>query len=106
MQRPTSKLRQVYVELRRALGGTVPAGELLRLASQLVDATRSRVMSEEDLTIRCHPSFDELPLDAAFADGGWRILARERRWGIEADYDDDVRLKTVNINLRKMRFAA
>ena len=35
------KIRQVFAELRHALGNEIPAIELLQLAAKLVDATRA-----------------------------------------------------------------
>ncbi len=102
----TSKLHQVYAELRRALGHKVPAGDLLRLASKLVDASAPQLKTESDLTVKWRPAFDQVPLDRAFADGGWRIMARERRWRTEADDDDEGRFMAANANRRRMELAA
>jgi hypothetical protein len=101
-----SKLQQVYAELRRALGSQVPAVDLLRLASKLVDAATPQPTPDKDVTVQSRPAFDQVPLDIAFADGGWRILARERRWRMEPDSDDEIRLRGAYLNRRKMELAA
>ncbi len=88
MQGRALKVRRVFAELRQALGGDVPAGELLQLAAKLVNATHPQ--DERDYGDLASPrqTFDELPLDMAFADGGWRIMARERSCNV-GQFDED-----------------
>jgi len=81
------KVRQVFAELRRALGTEVPAGELLRLAAALVDAAHPKESHSERCTDR--PALDQVPLDRAFSDGGWRVMHREYKWILGAYRDDD-----------------
>jgi hypothetical protein len=83
-----SKIRQVFAELRRALGNEVPAIELLQLATKLVDVTRDSSVGSDEKIVRLRSSVDELPLDEAFADGGWRIMARDRAYNRD-QFDDD-----------------
>jgi hypothetical protein len=82
------KIRQVFAELRYALGNEMPPIELLQLATKLVDATCAPSIGDEDKIVALRPSHDQLPLDQAFADGGWRILARDRAYSPE-QFDDD-----------------
>jgi hypothetical protein len=82
------KVRQVFVELRHALGAEIPAGELLRLAAALVDATRP-IEGRDEHQRRDRPAFDQVPLDRAFSDAGWRIMHRESNWVANAYRDDD-----------------
>jgi hypothetical protein len=82
------KIRQVFAELRYALGNEMPTIELLQLATKLVDATRARSIGDDDKIVALRPSHDQLPLDQAFADGGWRIMARDRAYGHEQFNDD------------------
>lgn len=82
------KVREVFVELRRALGTEVPAGELLRLAAALVDAAHPVESHSEDRRSE-RPAFDQVPLDRAFSDGGWRVMHRESNWILGAYWDDD-----------------
>ena len=85
------KVRQVFVELRSALEVTIPAGELLRLAAALVDAAHPlkgrEGRDEQQHTNRS--AFDQVPLDRAFSDGGWRVMHRESNWAANAYWDDD-----------------
>ena len=81
------KVREVFVELRRALGTEVPAGELLRLAAALVDAAHPNEIHSEHRSDR--PASDQVPLDRAFSDGGWRVMHRESNWMLGAYRDDD-----------------
>jgi len=81
------KIRQVFAELRHAVGNEIPAIELLQLAAKLVEATRPPSLRDEKI-VRLRPSIDELPLDEAFADGGWRIMARDRACTTEQVEDD------------------
>jgi hypothetical protein len=82
------KIRQVFAELRRALRKEIPAIELLQLAAKLVDATRALSIGDDDKIVALRPSYDQLPLDEAFADGGWRIMARDRAYNHEQFEDD------------------
>jgi hypothetical protein len=87
MRQRALKIRQVFAELRHALGGEIPAIELLRLAAKLVDATREPFASDDEGAVSARSSIGELPLDKAFADGGWRIMARDRAH--RSDYFED-----------------
>jgi hypothetical protein len=87
------KVRQVFAELRYALGNEMPAIELLQLATKLVDATRAASIDDDDKIVALPPSHEQLPLDQAFADGGWRIMARDRAYEQE-QFDDDPCLNT------------
>lgn len=87
MSNRPQKIRRIYHELRRAVGPEVAALELLRLAALLVSEPR---VEEHDYeaTSTWRPHFEQLPLDQAFADGGWRVLENERRW-VRSVYNDD-----------------
>jgi hypothetical protein len=82
------KVRQVFVELRRALGAELPAGALLRLAAALVDAAHPLAGRDEHQRSD-RPAFDQVPLDRAFSDGGWRVMHRESSWAAKVYRDDD-----------------
>jgi hypothetical protein len=82
------KIRQVYGELRYALGTETPAIELLQLATRLIDATRTPAVVDDTKILELRPSSDQLPLDEAFADGGWRIMAHDRAYSSEQFEDD------------------
>jgi hypothetical protein len=85
MNRP-QKVHQVFAELRRALGNEIPAIELLQFAARLVDDTRKATGGGEKNIAAT--SFDELPLDEVFADGGWRMMARNRAYSSEHFEED------------------
>ena len=100
MNRP-KKVRRVYIELRQTLGNEVPAYDLLRSAARLVDIFDDR---KGHLGIRHgtpRPTFEELPLDKAFADGGWRVLARESSLLVEM-FSEDPRDMTVRRDLSSL----
>jgi hypothetical protein len=101
-----SKVRQVYAELRRSVGATLPAIELLRLAAALVEASHAVVLDDKVSVYQPEPANDQLPLDKAFADGGWRTMERERSWVGSCYWDDDPRSATRTQNWKTMRFAA
>lgn len=100
------KVRQVFAELRHALGAEIPAGELLRLAAALVDATYPRESKDEHRNVADRPAFDQVPLDRAFADGGWHIMETEPRWVSETYWDDDPKFAVANANTIKVELAA
>lgn len=87
----TFKIRQVFAELRHALGNEIPAIELLQLAAKLVDVTRAPSVGNDDKIVILRRFNDQLPLDEAFADGGWRMMARDRAYNAE-DFEDDALL--------------
>lgn len=104
MNRP-QKIRQVYAELRSALGQDVPSHEVLSASSRLVDIVDGRHTQPGARQGSPRPTFEELPLDKAFADGGWRIMKREslrlRELYTEEPEDTDIRstLKTFGMEL-------
>lgn len=100
------KVRQVFAELRQALGAETPAGELLRFAAALVDASYSREPKDEHRNVIDRPAFDQVPLDKAFADGGWHIMETEPGWVSETCWDDDPRFAAANANTIKVELAA
>ncbi len=100
MNRP-DRVRKVYGELRRALGDQFPSHEILRTAARLVDIFDDRKGYSGIRHGAPRPTFEELPLDKAFADGGWRILSRESNQFAEL-YSEDPRDLTVRRKLRSL----
>lgn len=96
MNRP-QQVRQVFSELRAALGSHVSSRDLLEAAGALVelfdeDADEPRF----ELRVGGLP-FARWAVDKAFADGGWRVLALESYGDTspnedEADFIDVKRL--------------
>lgn len=82
-------IRALYAELRRALGDTHAAADLLVLARRLLDLHECED-GEDGYAFGASGgiAFAALPLDAAMADGGWRVLRREAGM-LEALYDDE-----------------
>jgi hypothetical protein len=104
MRHRALKVRQVFVELRHALGNDIPAIELLQLAAKLVHATQAPSDCDDEKIISARPSIDELPLDQAFADGGWGIMARNRAYNLDQFEEDpcmDARAKATLDRLMK-----
>jgi hypothetical protein len=106
MQNRAVKVRQVFAELRRAIGSDIPAGELLGLAAALVDATAPHESRDEHRSVGPQPACDQLPLDKAWEDGGWGIMARESRWVMETCRDDDPSYATTQPRIMKAELAA
>lgn len=73
MNRAT-KIRQVYTELRREIGDRLPAHEVLSSAVHLVGLYEPAVVEPASPG---RPRFEELPVDKAFEDGGWRVMRYE-----------------------------
>lgn len=101
MSRP-KKVRQVYIELRLALGDEVCAHDLLRSAAMLVDIFDGREVHPGIRHGTPRPTFEELPLDKAFADGGWRVLARESSLLAEV-FSEDPQDLAVRRELKSLR---
>ncbi len=100
MNRP-DRVRKVYGELRRALGDQFPSHEILRSAARLVDLFGGREGHSGIRHGTPRPTFEELPLDKAFADGGWRVLARESSLLFEM-FSEDPRELAVRRELRSL----
>jgi hypothetical protein len=100
------KVRQIYSELRRSVGAVMPAIELLRLAAALVEASHSSFVDDEYSPYQPELANGQLPLDEAFADGGWRMMEREWRWGSRSCWDDDPMSATRKWNWTTTRLAA
>jgi hypothetical protein len=77
MSRP-SRIKQLYHEIRETLGSEICSKEALQLAAHLVDVADGRDVLPGGLFGEQRATFDELPVDEAIADGGWRLLNRER----------------------------
>lgn len=84
--RDAAKVIAIYRELRQALGGEAPSSEVLACAASLVElfSIEDGIPKFDDAVERL--PFDMLPVDAALADGGWRVLSHE--WN-SMDWDDD-----------------
>lgn len=83
--RHSTKIVQVYAELRDALGDTVPAGELFAMAERLVDAAGRRETIDRCGRIAVSV-LDIIAIDSAMRDGGWALL--DAPCSIEL-FDDD-----------------
>jgi hypothetical protein len=81
------KVRRVFAELHCALGAEIPAGELLRLAAALVDVAAPIECPDEHRSVPDRPALDQVPLDRAFSDGGWRVM--HTNWFASSYQDDD-----------------
>jgi len=77
MNRP-SRIRQLYNEIRESLGSEISSKEALQLAAHLVDVADGRDVIPFDTFRDQRATFDELPVDEAIADGGWRVFNREK----------------------------
>jgi hypothetical protein len=106
MARRSIKVRQVFLELRRALRADIPAGELLRLAAALVDAAHPIECRTEERCISDGPALDQVPLDRAFSDGGWRVMQRESKWVANTYRDDDPALLPSYSRIMKLELAS
>jgi len=80
MRKP-DKVREVYLELRRALGTTVSSRELLSCAAQLVEVADARPHDKGQDSRTGRVAFDELPLDVLFDQWAWRLVSQ----GFESD---------------------
>jgi hypothetical protein len=74
----TGRIKQLYHEIRDTMGSEISSKEALQLAAHLVDVADGRDVIPGELFREQRATFDELPVDEAIADGGWRILNRER----------------------------
>ena len=86
------KVRQIYHELRRAVGDKASSREVLKYAHSLVELFSTDVVGPRfDLRIGGLP-FENWALDVAYADGGWRVLSYEMDLGTdfgEEEWEDE-----------------
>jgi len=78
------QIREVFAELRRSIGDRASPRDLLVCAASLVDLF-DQDANEPQFELRTGGTpFAQWSLDAAFADGGWRVL------GFEAANEDEI----------------
>lgn len=87
MTRP-QEIRKIYFELRAEIGEDVSSQELLRLADALLKLREGRELGIGLRVADQRRTFDELGIDEAFSDGGWRVMNRETHL-MRALYEDD-----------------
>ena len=101
------KVRDVYFELRKSLGESTSSYEVIQLSRALVDLFEDRQNMFFVPDPLGKPSFEQLPLDKAFEDGGWRVLDREATWvGELLDDESRTRPMTSGLNPISMGYAA
>ena len=100
--RKASQLREVYIELRAALGDEFPAHEILDLANRLLAAANH--VTTFDYT-RGEERPEYWPVDERIERSGWMLVEDARRAGI---YDDDDQLCAIQFKEfeEAMRMAA
>lgn len=84
-----AKIRNVFQELRSVIGAKATSFEVLQCANALVEmfSDDEAGSGKFDLRIGGLP-FENWSLDAAFADGGWRILKHEMDAGIDFNEEE------------------
>jgi len=88
--RNATKVLAIYRELRQSLGTEAPSSEVLACAASLVELfTIEEGIAKFDDGVERLP-FGMLPIDAALADGGWRVLSQEWK-AMEWDNDYECR---------------
>jgi 2-polyprenyl-6-methoxyphenol hydroxylase-like FAD-dependent oxidoreductase len=102
MRDNAAKLLAIVDELRRELGPGVPTGALLRLAAHIIVAATTE---PDELGGFGRPGesrpFAILPCDEAMEDGGWRVLAFERRRDGDLDNLDHDELEQLEDRLER-----
>ena len=72
------KLREIYLELKIALGDGETDTDLLKAAAELLDRYNKKIDTTPIASIAEHRrDFLSLDLTSAMADGGWQIMKRE-----------------------------
>ena len=84
MNRP-QKVKEIYVELRRALGPEAKPSELLECAAMLVSISEKQVGLPRCSTSEGRTPFEELPLDQLYSRWPWRLVSQEYR--VEDEYE-------------------
>lgn len=77
--RKSDQLVAIYEELKHAVGQTVPAGDLIRLANIILKSYSFEPPENNSLTPYSESrGLHSLPVDDAMNDGGWRVMFFER----------------------------
>lgn len=72
------KIREIYLELKIALGDSESDSDLLKAASELVQSFNQKLDNTPKTSIaEFRRDFLSLDLTSAMADGGWQIMRRE-----------------------------
>ena len=100
MNRP-NKIRKVYTELRHSLGDEISSQEVLKSAASLVDIFEERDKASTRSLGTQRATFEELPLDKAFADGGWNVMRRESNW-VNEIFSDELADPRITHNLKSL----
>jgi hypothetical protein len=74
----SSRIKQLYHEIRGTLGPEISSKEALQLAAHLIDVVDERDTVPGAQITEQRATFDELRVDQAFADGGWKVLNCEK----------------------------
>lgn len=83
----SGKIRHIFNELRDQVGDRASSREILEWAHALVEVASKESMPACNLR-RGRIPFENLSLDIALADGGWKILSHEMRCGNHFDSED------------------
>lgn len=85
----SKQIVQVYAELRRAVGDRATSRELLDCAAHIVGSYREEQSDDIGRAPGGSAPFWAQPLDRAFSDGGWRVMAFETRGGLRVTDEQD-----------------
>ncbi len=89
-------IRRVYFELRKSLGSAASPKEVLRCAAELVRLHSGKMDAPHLDGRRGGIPFSMWPLDAAYADGGWRVLSYESSFDHDRSREEALELKMRN----------
>jgi hypothetical protein len=100
--RDPEKIRAIYAELRKAVGGEASPGVLLRLAYIILSTYNSDLDHFDEFGRPVESrTFFALPVDEAMRDGGWRILNFESRRSFGLDDVDPQDLVTLKVLIQR-----
>jgi hypothetical protein len=101
MNRP-QQIREVFFELRRAVGDQASARELLQLASAIVRAYTEPEDDGAEPEFWGRAPFLAAEVDKAMMDGGWRVLDFECRCGLPVAEETPENTLWVQARLRRL----
>lgn len=98
--RKSAQLREVYLEIRRVVGATVPAIDVARLAHIILRSYHQEDDEEDEYGLPADSrAFMHLPVDEAMRDGGWKIMLFEDRSSVDTDRLDPASATILNRQL-------
>ena len=100
MNRP-KKVRAIFNEIQPSLKDDFTSEEILKFAADFLKTTEYEDPGARIRLVSSRTGFDELDVDQAIADGGWKVMAREKQMMSDL-YSEEHSFETYEINFNEV----